>query len=151
MKNQKKRVLVFGTFDFLHPGHLWFFKQAKKYGDELVVVVTRDTRAKTNNKKPFFNETNRLALVQSVSLVNQAVLGDSAGHWTMIKKFKPDVICLGYDQVLNHPAIQKQLADLKVKPQIIKLKAHRAEYFSSSKKTSDDNIFSGSFKPKQRK
>ena len=41
-----KRVLIFGTFDGIHEGHLNLFKQAKKYGDYLIVVVGRDENIK---------------------------------------------------------------------------------------------------------
>ena len=37
-----KSVLVFGAFDGLHPGHLDFFLQAKKFGDHLIVSVGTD-------------------------------------------------------------------------------------------------------------
>ena len=40
------KVMVFGTFDYLHEGHKDFFRQAKQYGDELVVVVARDETVK---------------------------------------------------------------------------------------------------------
>ena len=36
------KVLVFGTFDIIHPGHVFFLNQAKKLGDFLCVVVSRD-------------------------------------------------------------------------------------------------------------
>ena len=37
-----KVVMVFGAFDGFHPGHLDFFKQARAYGDILVVSVGTD-------------------------------------------------------------------------------------------------------------
>jgi len=39
MKEAMKKVMCFGAFDGLHPGHLDFFRQAKRYGDFLIVSV----------------------------------------------------------------------------------------------------------------
>lgn len=128
----KQRVLVFGTFDILHPGHLWLFQQAKKHGDELIVVITRDSRAQKEKKKPAFKEKERLALVQSIALVDKAVLGDAGGKWEVLSQLQPDVICLGYDQNITHPAVQKQLNTLVKKPKIVKLKAHHPKRFTSN-------------------
>jgi len=36
------RVMATGVFDLLHPGHLYFLTEARKHGDELIVVVARD-------------------------------------------------------------------------------------------------------------
>ena len=37
-----KKVIVFGTFDIFHPGHEYFLKKSKRFGEELTVVVARD-------------------------------------------------------------------------------------------------------------
>lgn len=128
-----KRVLVFGTFDLLHPGHLWFLNEARKYGNELLVVVARDARVRGHKQKPVFNQNERLALVRSLKPVDHAVLGDLPGRWEIIKKLKPDIICLGYDQSIDHPGIQKQLNALRKRPTIIKLKARLPRRFTSSR------------------
>src|SRR3989344_5438626 len=47
-----KTVMVFGTFDILHVGHLDFFKQARKLGDYLLVVVARDVYEVIRTYKP---------------------------------------------------------------------------------------------------
>ena len=39
-------VMAFGTFDVLHPGHHFYLEQARKLGDNLVVVVARDANVK---------------------------------------------------------------------------------------------------------
>lgn len=41
-----KKVLIFGSFDSLHKGHLNLFKQARKHGDKLIAVVARDETIK---------------------------------------------------------------------------------------------------------
>ena len=46
--------MVFGAFDCLHPGHLDFFKQAKKYGDYLIVSVGTDKNVKKIQKRVYW-------------------------------------------------------------------------------------------------
>ncbi|MBU0625913.1 adenylyltransferase/cytidyltransferase family protein [Patescibacteria group bacterium] len=43
---KKKKVMLFGTFDILHPGHEYVFSQAKNYGDCVMVVLARDVTVK---------------------------------------------------------------------------------------------------------
>lgn len=38
----KKRVITYGTYDILHPGHINLLKRAKALGDELIVMVSTD-------------------------------------------------------------------------------------------------------------
>jgi len=69
-----KKVICFGTFDLLHPGHLDYFKQAKKYGDFLIVIIARDKNIKKKDK--IFSEQERLSLANNLKVVDKAVLGD---------------------------------------------------------------------------
>ena len=47
------RVMATGVFDLLHPGHLSFLTEAKKLGDELIVVVARDQTARRMKREPY--------------------------------------------------------------------------------------------------
>jgi FAD synthetase len=97
-------VLVFGTFDKLHPGHEWFLMEAKKYGDRLVVVVGRDRNVTMlKGRQPKQSEADRLAAIQRLPYVTEARLGleNYTRRLEMIASIKPAVICLGYDQAPN--------------------------------------------------
>jgi len=91
------------VFDLLHLGHVKFLEEAKKAGGknaELLVVVARDsTVQKTKGRKPVMPESQRLALVESLRAVDEAVLGlEDFNIGDVIERTKPDVIALGYDQ-----------------------------------------------------
>lgn len=94
------RVLVFGTFDNLHPGHLFFLKQAKREGNFLFVSVARDEHVEIlKNKKTKANEQQRLKAVQALDFVDHAELSDKElGSFELIKKFDPEIIAIGFDQ-----------------------------------------------------
>ena len=47
-----QRVAVFGVFDGIHAGHQDFLRQAREYGDELVVIVARDKSVTQLKGKP---------------------------------------------------------------------------------------------------
>jgi len=100
---KKKIVLASGVFDLLHPGHVKFLEEAKKAGGKgarLIVVIARDsTVQKTKGKKPIMPEDQRFLLVESLKVVDSAVLGyEEFDIGKVINDIKPDVIALGYDQ-----------------------------------------------------
>lgn len=100
MSKNVKTVLVFGTFDALHPGHEYFLEQSAAQGDRLVVVVARDSFVQNYKRKdPLHNELSRLHFIQSHPLVSEACLADEiTGSFSILNKIRPSVICLGHDQ-----------------------------------------------------
>ena len=118
-------VMAFGTFDFIHLGHLSFFQQAKTFGDKLIVVVARDSNVKRiKGKKPFFSQAERVKLVNNLKPVDLAVLGDDKNFFTAVQKYEPSVIVLGYDQkVLFENYIRRKLDEIGLKKtRIVRLK-----------------------------
>ena len=148
-----KKVIVFGTFDIFHPGHRDFFRQAKEFGDFLVVVVARDGNVKKiKGNQPKNSEQKRLESVKKYELVDKAILGNEneADKSKIMKnlsgrkikedyKYKilleenPDVICLGYDQRVNEKELQKKLKEYRMdKVKVIRLKPYKEDIYKSS-------------------
>jgi FAD synthetase len=128
-----KRVLVFGTFDGLHPGHVNFFGQAKKLGDQLIAVVARD--ATVNVVKGHFpkrSELLRLKAVKQCKLVDEAVLGNLGDPYEIIKKIRPDIIALGYDQTSFITALPEYIKKENLNVEIVRLKPYKPENYKSS-------------------
>lgn len=119
-----KKIMVFGAFDGVHPGHLDFFKQAKRYGDYLIVSVGTDKNVKSIKGKPaLFSQEDRLGLISSISAVDRAILGVETNFYNQIKKEAPDIICLGYDQWASEEEVRSELDRIGlVKTKLIRLK-----------------------------
>lgn len=94
------RVLVFGTFDDMHTGHVFFLEAAKALGERLIVSVARDGHVRTlKHKDPHQNEQTRLQNVLLLPEVDEVVLSDQVlGSFNSVHSIKPDLIVLGYDQ-----------------------------------------------------
>src|SRR5512146_1527127 len=120
---KKPTVLVFGTFDLLHPGHLAFLGAAARHGTVTVVVTPDAKAAREKSRRPFFAERERLAMIAALRPVARAVLGDRGREWRVVRRLRPDVICVGHDQRADHPAFLAQLAALPKKPRIVRLRA----------------------------
>lgn len=93
-----KKVLVAGTFDIFHLGHLYFFKQAKKCGNKLIVIVGSDYITKKNGKKLIHNQKERAEIIQNLKIVDEVILGKKNNIIENIEKIKPHIVCIGYDQ-----------------------------------------------------
>ena len=108
--------MAFGSFDVLHKGHEAYLKEAKSHGDYLIVIVARDKNIlKFKGKKPRNKEQYRLRQVEKLDFVDEIVLGHKDDILEVLNEFKPDVICLGYDQrtmdedTLNHELNKRNL------------------------------------------
>lgn len=94
-------VLVFGTFDVIHPGHEYFLQQAALLGDHLVAVIARDQFVvNTKNRKPVHNEDERISHILECGLVDEAFLSDRVtGTFSIVEKINPQIVCFGHDQI----------------------------------------------------
>lgn len=129
-----KKVLVTGTFDLLHPGHLRLFDDAKKYGEYLIVVVARDVNVeRIKGIKPKYNEKERLKHVAELPIVDKAVLGSKNDWYKTIEAEKPDTICLGYDQQIDEAKLKFDLEERGISPRIVRLSAYKPHIYKSSK------------------
>lgn len=128
-----RRVIVFGVFDLLHPGHIRFLAHAKRLGDELIVVLTPDHRVRQEKgHAPYHPARERKTLLSALRMVDRVLLGDPGKRWTVIKRLAPHVIVLGPDQSADHPQIQKQLGSLRVRPTLHRYVRPRAKRHASS-------------------
>jgi len=116
------RVLATGTFDILHPGHLHYLSEAKALGDELYVIVARDSMVK-HKPKPVVPETQRLAMVQGLRIVDKAMLGSETDMFEPLQKIRPDIVALGNNQHFDEKELQEKLRAHGIKARVERVKA----------------------------
>ena len=115
-----RRIVATGTFDLLHPGHLFYLEESKKLGDELFVIVARDANVK-HKPHPVIPEDQRLAMVAALKPVDHAMLGDLTDMFLPIEKIHPDVITIGFNQMFDAETLSSQLAKRDLTPAIVRI------------------------------
>lgn len=122
--------MVFGTFDILHPGHLFLFTEAKKLGDTLTAIVARDTTVQSvKNIKAQNNENVRLENIKNLNVVDKVILGNADDKYQVIREENPDLIVLGYDQFAFTEKLVENFPNIK----IVRLPPYKADIYKSSK------------------
>ena len=130
-----KKSMAFGSFDILHEGHVSYLKQAKKYSDYLIVIVARDENIeKFKGKKPKHNENQRLENIKKLNIADEAVLGHKDDILGILEEYKPDIICLGYDQkTIDENKLREELEKRNIKAKIARCRPFKPEVYKSSK------------------
>ncbi|MCR8432919.1 MAG: FAD synthase [Crenarchaeota archaeon] len=135
-KKTKTKILVAGTFDIIHSGHIKFLYAAKSLANdsELIVVVARDRNVKRiKGHEPIFGETERLEIVSALKPVDKAILGlDSDNIFEILKVIKPDIVALGYDQKISESELITWAERQGLKLKIVRLPKFSAGISSSS-------------------
>jgi FAD synthetase len=123
---RKRVVLAAGVFDVLHLGHVRFLEEAKRAGGrnaELIVIVARDrTVENRKGERPVISESQRRALVESLKVVDEAILGyEEFDMGKVIEKIRPDVIAVGHDQVGIEENVRKAVAERGLQVKVVKI------------------------------
>jgi len=94
------KVMVNGTFDILHRGHLQMLQYARSLGDHLLVAIDTDRRV-TELKgptRPVNNQDDRRYMLESLRCVDTVYFFDSTEELIeIIKKYQPDIYVKGSD------------------------------------------------------
>jgi FAD synthetase len=127
------RVVATGTFDILHPGHILYLERSRAQGDELVVIVARDVNVR-HKPKPIVPEAQRLRMIQSLKVVDLAVLGEEKDIFRTIEQLKPDIITLGFDQHFNPTLLETELSRRGLRPRIVRIESQESCELCSSRR-----------------
>lgn len=130
-----KTVMIFGTFDLLHPGHHFVIKNAMNHGDRLVVIIARDQNVERIKKKtPKWTEQRRADAIRQAYAEDpvHVVLGDLEDFYVPVIAHKPDVLAFGYDQRVDEQKVLKRLAEEGIRPQTLRLDSYYPEKYKSS-------------------
>ena len=98
---KKGKTIVFtnGCFDILHPGHVFYLKKARKYGDILVVGLNTDksVRRLKGGARPINNQNDRAYLLAALETVDFISFFSPSTPLDLIKKVRPDILVKGGD------------------------------------------------------
>jgi len=106
LKNGRHRVVVAvsGGFDPVHAGHIQLFEEAKKLGDELVVILNNDNWLKKKKGFVFISEKERKKIIESVKPVDRVIItrhGRNPRDMSVcaeLASLKPDIFANGGDR-----------------------------------------------------
>jgi FAD synthetase len=115
-----RRIVATGTFDILHPGHVYYLEESKKLGDELFVIVARDANVK-HKPHPIIPEEQRLKMVAALRPVDHAMLGDRTDMFRPIREIRPDIITIGFNQRFSEEELARQLAEKELPARVVRI------------------------------
>ena len=126
------RIVATGTFDILHPGHLYYLEESRKLGDELWVIVARDSNVK-HKPRPVIPEEHRLAMVAALKPVDHAMLGDKTDMFRPIEEIRPEIITIGFNQMFNEENLAEQLRARNITSRIVRIGKYTDSELCSSR------------------
>lgn len=130
----EKIALSFGVFDGVHQGHLFFLENAKKYSDLLMISLARDEIVlEMKGSAPMYDYNARKTLLEETGLVDRVVKGDhEIGTFRSVSLVRPQVICLGYDQIQLDESLKIWMKQYNILIPIIKIEPFHPEKYKSS-------------------
>jgi len=110
MKKLTKRVLIAGTFDIIHPGHIYLINEAAKLGDVYVIIATDKNRELYSGVAPIVPEEQRLEVIKSIKNVKDAKLGRHDNDTLKaVEEIQADIVLLGPNQKYSIDTLKKGL------------------------------------------
>jgi len=111
-KRKKKVVAVSGGFDPLHIGHIRLFQEAKKLGDELVVILNNDHWLRKKKGSEFMIEEERKEIIEALACVDKVIISSHSKNINFknvtdksvcddLAKIKPHIFANGGDRFVD--------------------------------------------------
>jgi rfaE bifunctional protein nucleotidyltransferase chain/domain len=108
------KVMVNGTFDIVHRGHIEMLNYAKGLGDFLLVAIDTDRRVKELKglDRPVNNQWDRMFMLDNLRAVDSVRFFDSQAELIdIMKEFKPDIYVKGSDWKKDKPSTAEKFCE----------------------------------------
>lgn len=104
-KDNKKIIVVSGTFDILHRGHIYFLEEARESGDVLVALLNSDSSVKKYKSplRPINDEMSRSRVLAALACVDVVVIFQETTPVKLLQQIRPHIFCQGDDWSKNCP------------------------------------------------
>lgn len=119
IKNTKK-VMVAGTFEILHPGHIAYLKEAWKMGYVTAVVSSDENAEKLKRRKIVVPQRQRAEVLKSVYYVHEVVYGSPGDIFNILDTVKPDVVLLGPNQSIPPETVKTEAKKRGLSTEVIR-------------------------------
>jgi D-beta-D-heptose 7-phosphate kinase/D-beta-D-heptose 1-phosphate adenosyltransferase len=99
-----KIVAVSGGFDPIHIGHIRLFKEAKKLGDKLTVILNNDNWLEKKKGRVFMPQEERKEIIEALECVDDVIItahGKNPEDMSVCRELKeilPDIFANGGDR-----------------------------------------------------
>ena len=121
-KSNEKQVIVFtnGCFDIIHSGHLDLLKEAKSYGDKLIVGLNSDKSVSKlkGPERPIIGQSERKKILSALKFVDEVIIFNEENPLKLIKKLKPSILVKGADytkeQVVGGAFVESYGGEIKL-------------------------------------
>ncbi len=110
-------VAVSGGFDPLHPGHIRYFREAKKLGDRLVIILNTDDFLMKKKGYVFMPFEERKEIIESIGCISEVIkcIDKDQTVCETLRTLKPDIFAKGGDRTLNNIPEKKICQELGIK------------------------------------
>ena len=93
-----KRVLTYGTYDLITPGHIQHLKESEEMGDYLIVGLSTDEFNAIKHKRSYLTYEERKVVLEAIRYVDEVI---PEIDWDQkpedIKKYNIDILTMGSD------------------------------------------------------
>ena len=121
-KGNKEQVIVFtnGCFDIIHSGHLDLLKEARSYGDKLIVGLNSDKSISKlkGPERPIIGQSERKKILSALKFVDEVIIFNEENPLKLIKKLKPSILVKGADyakeQVVGGEFVESYGGEIKL-------------------------------------
>ncbi|MEI6070369.1 MAG: adenylyltransferase/cytidyltransferase family protein [Verrucomicrobiae bacterium] len=107
----KKIVQCHGTFDLIHPGHIYHLEEAKDLGDILVVTITAERFVNKGPGRPYFNDQLRAKSLAALACVDYVVVVPFPAAVEAIECVRPDIYCKGTEYEVAENDVTGNIGD----------------------------------------
>jgi rfaE bifunctional protein kinase chain/domain/rfaE bifunctional protein nucleotidyltransferase chain/domain len=101
----KKVVQCHGCFDIIHPGHVRYLEQSKKFGDVLVVSLTPDKYILKGDDRPYMPQELRVNSMAALQIVDYVCLDDDSWAGPLLDQVRPDIYVKGKEYEGVHDGV----------------------------------------------